>query len=391
MKNRILFVCPTNRWEARERSLLYDIEIALEKGNEVYFYGLKDSPLDKKLYFDSVKKFYHPGLVQTHFFLWPKLKELSKLINDQKLAVVHCYKLNILWPICFFLRGNKDVSVILSQFFELRKNYRVLWHRLLIRRCDLVFVPFEHLVKNVWSRLGVHPRKIEVRPPCLKESEDSSNEGIIFEKFEQFHSIGLYVSDSDKDLKRFQPFINSLKVANDYFNWEKPIKLVFVTEGVWSEKSIHNELKQTVLDQGVEEHIIFYSGGAPTNYIQYFDIWMSSSKGEGLDDLSLLATSLGTPILVPRHPSTSEFFGEYGAVGESFKNNDVREIAKKWEMMLTDPDRYREQIEQSASRIRKNFSINNQKNQYVKAYSKVVGRREAYSERKGSKTPSEGA
>lgn len=393
MKNKILFACPTNRWEARERSLLYDIEIALEQGKTVEFYGLKKSPLDKKINFEGVKKYYHPGLVQTHFFLWPKLNLLSALLNDKDLAVVHCYKLNILWPICFFLRGNHDVSVILSQFFELKKNYRAIWHRLLIRRCDLIFVPFEHLVKNVWSRLGVHPRKIEVRPPCLKEFMDSSEDGsrFIFEKFEQFYSIGIYVTESDKNHKKFLPIINALAVANDHFKWPKPIKLVFVTEGVWSERPIHQKLKQEVLDLGIEEHIVFYSGGAPSSYIQYFDLWMSLYKGEGLDDLALLASSVGTPVLLPRHPSTSEFFGTYGRVGESFKNNDVREIARKWESILSNPDKYRDQIELASSKIRQNHSTRNQKNQYVKAFTKVVGRREAYSARKGPKSPSSGA
>ena len=382
MKKKILFVCPTNRWEARERSLVHDIKIALTRGSEVSFYGLKNSPLDKHLYNEKITKFYHPGLVQTHFFLWPKLKVLSTLLEDEDLALVHCYKLNILWPICFFLRGNKEVSVIHSQYFELKKNYRVLWHRLLIRRCDMIFVPFEHLVKNAWSRLGMPSRKIEVRPPLLTEVDNSREEAVIFDKFEQFYSIGLYVSDSDKSLNKFSSYIKALEVSNEYFNWKKPIKLVFVTEGLWSEKTVYQGLKQRVLDAGVEEHVVFYSGGKPSNYIQHFDLWMSLLKGEGLDDFALMAISIGTPILVPRHPSTVEFFSVYGRVGETYKNNDVREIVRKWERLLSDPDAYQDQIEAASGKIRKEHSYINQENQYLRAYEKVVLRRERYRLRK---------
>lgn len=385
MKKKILFACPTNRWNTRERSLLYDIEVALTNGNDVCFYGLKNSPLDKNITNDNVQKFYHPGLVQTHFFLWPKLKILSSLLEDSQLALVHCYKLNILWPICFFLRGNRDVSVILSQFFELKKNYRALWHRLLIRRCDLIFVPYDYLLKNIWSRLGVHPRRIEVRPPCLTEPSSNSESGIIFEKFEQFYAVGLYVSESDTDIKNFLPYIKALSVANEHFNWKKPIKLVFVTEGPWSEKKVYQSLKQRVLDEGIEEHIVFHSGGSPSNYIQYFDLWMSLPKGEGLDDMALLATSIGTPILVPRHPSAVEFFDVYGQVGESYKHDDVREIARKWELILSKPDWYRDEIEKAAIRIKEKYSGNLQKNQYFAVFERVVKRRERYGHRKDIK------
>lgn len=393
MRDKILFVCPTNRWDARERSLLFDLNIALDKGNTVVFYGLKDSPLDKKINFDNVEKIYHPGLVQTHFFLWPKLRQLIAALDDKKLALVHCYKLNILWPICFFLRGNKDVSVILSQFFEMKKNYRALWHRLLIRRCDLVFVPYDHLVRNIWSRLGTHPRKVEVRSPCLRESNEkvrnvSIEPGLIFEKFEQFYSIGIYVSDSDRELKKFMPMVKALSVANDYFNWKKPIKLVFVTEGSWSEKPVHQKLKQVVLDEGIEEHVVFHAGGAPSSYIHFFDLWMSLLKGEGMDDLALLASSIGTPILVPRHPSTNEFFSNYGKVGETFKNDDVREIVRKWETLLAHPDSYRDAIEGASLRIREHFSHKNQRNQYIAAFKKVVSRRERYRAGRTPQNPS---
>jgi glycosyltransferase involved in cell wall biosynthesis len=388
VKKKILFVCPTNRWEARERSLVHDIKIALARGNDVAFYGLKGSSIDKNLSSFKIKKHYHPGFVQTHFFLWPKLKILSHLLEDDELALVHCYKLNILWPICFFLRGNKEVSVIHSQYFELKQNYRVLWHRLLIRRCDMIFVPFEHLVKNSWSRLGMPSRKIEVRPPLLTEVENKNEESSIFDKFEQFFSVGVYVSDSDKNVKKFSSYIKSLEVSNEYFNWKKPIKLVFVTEGPWSEKTVYQALKQSVLDAGVEEHVVFYSGGKPANYLQHFDLWMSLLKGEGLDDFALMAISIGTPILVPRHPSTVEFFSVYGRVGETYKNNDVREIVRMWEKLLSDPDAYQDQIESASCQIRQDHSYTNQENQYLRAYERVVMRRERYRQRKAESSSS---
>ncbi|MBK24325.1 MAG: hypothetical protein CME70_10045 [Halobacteriovorax sp.] len=388
MRSKILFACPTNRWDARERSLLNDMQIAHEKGNQIVFYGLKNSPLDKKINLENVEKHYHPGLVQTHFFLWPKLRKLISILEDKELALVHCYKLNILWPICFFLRGNKEVSVIHSQFFEMNKNYRALWHRLLIRRCDLIFVPYDHLIRNIYSRLGVHPRKIEVRPPSLKEATSPSKESAIFDKFEQFYSVGLYISDSDRSLKNLKPVIKALSVANEYFDWKKPIKLVFVTEGAWSEKSVYQKLKQAVLEEGIEEHVVFYAGGVPSSYIQYFDLWMSLPKGEGMDDLALLSCSIGTPILVPRHPSTTQFFDEYGRIGESYKNDDVREIARKWETLLSDPEYYRDKIERAAILIRESNSRENQKKQYIAAFEKVVNRREGYRTRRSSQNPS---
>lgn len=382
MKNKILFICPTNRWNTRERSLLYDIENAIDNDNEVLFYGLKGSPVDRRIDSNKVQKYYHPGLVQTHFFLWPKLIRLSALLEDPALNLVHCYKLNILWPICFFLRGNKKVSVVLSQFFELKKNYRGLWHRLLIKRCDLIFVPFEHLVKNLWSRIGVHPRRIEVRTPCLYMGSKESSGKAIFEKFEQFYSIGIYISEADKDVEALYPYLRALIVVNERFKWERPIKLVFVTEGSWNEKVVYLKLKQKILDEGIEEHIVFHSDDHPASYMHYFDLWMSLPSGEGLDDLSLLATSIGTPILAARHPSVVEFYTEYGKIGETYKASDVRDIVRKWELILSKSELYQDEIELAANKIKERYSHKAYKNQYVSSIQKIVARRERYGLRK---------
>ena len=86
------------------------------------------------------------------------------------------------------------------------------------------------------------------------------------------------------------------------------------------------------------------------------------------------------------HFSTSagkaEFFSVYGRVGETYKNNDVREIVRKWERLLSDPDAYQDQIEAASGKSRKEHSYINQENQYLRAYEKVVLRRDRYLLRK---------
>lgn len=121
-RKRAVYICPTDTWGTRERTVLKDALIAMSKGLEPHIYCLKDSFLDLVAKEKNLKVIHHYGKVYTRFFKWYKLIGLGKIVRDDDIAFVHCYHLNFLWPISFFLKSKPEIPLFFTTHREIKKK-----------------------------------------------------------------------------------------------------------------------------------------------------------------------------------------------------------------------------------------------------------------------------
>ena len=158
-----LFVCLSYKWGERERKVISDILCAIEAGASVHLYVLRDSSLAIKAKELNIPVTYHQGAISISFIKWRKLKTIRKLMTNYSVDVVHCYSINVLWPLSYFLKSKPLIPLILSLVKPLRKSYRSFWYRPLSRRIDQVLVTHQDLSENVYGFLGILAPRMLIR------------------------------------------------------------------------------------------------------------------------------------------------------------------------------------------------------------------------------------
>ena len=161
-RNKAIYICPSDLWGARERTVLRDALISKENGLEACIYCLKDSFLDNAAKEKELHVIHHYGKVQTRFFKWYKLFGLGQIVRANDVAFVHCYHLNFLWPLSFFLKSKPEIPLFFTTHREIIKKYTEIYHKTLLSRVDQFFVNSEGLNSNLIVHLDVPPRKIKV-------------------------------------------------------------------------------------------------------------------------------------------------------------------------------------------------------------------------------------
>ncbi len=352
--------------------------MAREAGHTPIIYTLRDSILDIEAKKQKFETLYHTGRVQTSFVRWHKLRNLPSILRSKDIQIVHCYALNFMWPMAFFLRGMPHIPLFLTQSREVKKRYRSFLYRLLSSRIDQVFIPFSPLAKNVKGQLGVPSKKIislgygvdsvksdrseidnlkqtwqkgiEVAPLDGEQAEENPVDT---------WSVGAYVPMHLKDIETLKTIVYATMGMDQKLPESKTIRLIFYNEKNWSETLIYPDLIRFVKDLGVEELIHFYSGVPVETFQQAVDVWLASTAQEQLDDLSIQAIMQGIPILVPRSISSMEIFRLYGPIGESFKRDDPRQLRDQCLKILFEKKHYTRLLKNALPKFQASFGPEN--------------------------------
>lgn len=360
----ILLICLGKNWTSKERATLRDCKIVQQSEQTPILYCFKDSYIDREARSLGIKTIYHQSRSPFDLFKWYKF---SKLIKRMNISLVHCYDIDFLLKISFFMGTAPQIPLVYSLFGELKRSYRAFWRAPFIKRVDMVVVPFSEMEENVWNTVGINPKKVHV---CGAGIEPV----VQIERKRVPHSVAISIKPHVKKFSEISTLINTAfmfqtRGFNDF-------KVFLHYEGSWKDSELHAELKNHVLAYKLEENFIFVDGMSIPEVASQVELWLQLESTGRLEDGMLQALISGTPVLIPRNGVNIELLDTFPSVGESYKIDDVREFKQKLQHIFNNLEGYSEAVSRFRQRLSDEHGIEKYKNGLLAGYIDALGRRE---------------
>ncbi len=391
-RRNAIYICPTNLWGTRERTVIRDALISKEQGLDSWIYCLKDSFLDIAARENDLQVIHHYGKIQTRFIKWYKLFGLGKIVRAEDVALVHCYHLNFLWPLAFFLKSRPEIPLFYTTHREIANKYTEFYHKALLSRVDQFFVSTVGLNANLIVHLDIPPRKIKVlgfgnelievsRTEVSKVKKDLS-----FDK--EVWTVGTFLSSHQTTTENILPLIYAIMGFNQK-NQERKSRLVLICDRNWNQVLIYQELIRLIKDLGSEDDVYFYSGVGLSTFQKSIDVWVSAETSENLEDLAVGAVFQGTPVLIPRTSSAKELIQSWGEVGLTYKAGDARDLRDQLSLLVDKNRKYTRQIGKITEEVMTYNLYDYYESRLSETYQTIFAARQRVSRRRLTKPPSQ--
>lgn len=369
-QQNILYVCPSKYWGTRERMALKDIKIARDVGHNVFLYCLRDSSLHEHAKRENIHCFFHQGKNRIKFRHWYRLGELRSIIKKFDVNIVHCYNLNYLWPLSYFLRKEKYKSLVLTLNRDLKSFYLNFYFRPLVSRIDLVFLPMKEMLESVRGHLNIPPMKMEFIGLGLKVDRT-----VELEKSKEFWDIGLFVGGHEEDASNIMPVLRCLNsLVHGPFS-ERNFKLHLLSDKKWMEFVIFSEVDKFITENNLEDHVEFQRADSVEEYQKNLHLWIAVNPSEALEDYTMTALVNKVPVITPRNPSSMEMIRQLGRVGKTYKSGDARELKNCCVEVLSKSNQYCQNLTFVREQIERMFGGKTYKNQILSLYEKSLNKR----------------
>ena len=320
-QQNILLVCPTNNSGTRERMLLRDAIHLNHIGHNVFVYCYRDSFIDIECKTIGIDCLYHEGREHTKVLHWYKLRKLRGHINKFDVNVVHCYELNFLWPLSFFLKNKPYIALFFTLTYDVHRFYKQFWFRALLSRLDLVFLPAREMIESIHGHLDIPLRKIYFSGLGLKNVE--------FQKVKKkldgsIWNLASWVNEHETNIDNLSVCLEALWSLNIKKEVNKPCYLHLYSMKKWEENIIYQKVLDKIKEYGLENFVKFHHESKIENINA--DIWISYQTASPLEDYSLTAILKGIPVLTPRNSTTQELNRMYGLANQTYFPSDSREL-----------------------------------------------------------------
>ncbi len=327
-KNKILFTIPTLNGGGAERVFVNYIN-SLDASK----YNTNLVLVDKVGVFlellPEYAKIYDLGKKKTRFSFFKLLKTI-KIINPD-LIVSTTNRMNILVLFVSFMISSKvkiclyEPSMPSAQFGEkyLPRYYLVLM-KFLYRRADYIIAQTEDMKSEIINYYNVRIENVLVTINPLDTEFINKN---ITQQDNPYNSnyINVVASGRIREEKGYKFLLKSfVKVINN-----NPRYRLHILGSVGS-KQYMEELKQFIKDNGLQKYVLF--GGFKINpfpYYKFADLFVLSSKWEGLPNVVLEALYLQTPIVVTDCIPYFRKLIKSGKNGFIVKYDDANDFSKK--------------------------------------------------------------
>ncbi|OUR98614.1 hypothetical protein A9Q84_04145 [Halobacteriovorax marinus] len=381
-QQNILYVCLGDSWGTRERMALKDCLIAKETGHNVFLYCLKDSIINLKAKERAIDCLYHSGGLSLNFLKWHRLNDFVQNLSKFDIRLVHCYDLSFLFPASFYLKRRIQIPLVFTFNHEIEKFYKRFWHKSLIRRIDQILLPIKEMADGVHGHLDVPIRKFEYTGlgvcEYLKKSSEHKSSGSWF--------IGCAVGGHEKKIDFLRPIISAVNSLNIKGTLNKKVKLLIYSEKKWEKFLLHKPTKDLIKSLNGNDHIFLEYTDSLVESCLKVDAWVGLDVREPIEDLLLNSILNDTPSIAPRTYATMELFRKRGSLGETYKSGDAREMREKIEKIFKNYKFYCQTITDQKSELIAEFGIEFYKKQLLKAYEKILTKRERLASKRSFKS-----
>lgn len=375
---KIVHLNPTKTWRGGEQQTLYLAKyLQNQKDIKQWIVGTPNSELEKKC--NSLNLPFHRIPIKGEFDIFSAY-QLAKFIKENQIQIVHCHTAKA-----------HTIGLLAKKITKLNHYNFVL---IVSRRVDFSLKKYNLNFLNFFSNFKYFSKDIDhyiaisqnVKNILLKDriSEDKISviySGIDLEKFKT-----KITSTRKKELKKEFQIKNEIVIGNiaalvdhkdhrtllkaiGLLNKEKDLpewKLVLVGDG-----PLYQDLIQLTSELQVQNKIHFAGFRKDVfEILQIFDIFVMSSKEEGLGTSILDAMVYGLPIVATRGGGIPEIVKEnQGGLLSSIKN--AEELALNLKTILTNP-KMRKEFSEFNLRFVKQFSYQNTGEQTLKLYYKLL-------------------
>ncbi|OIQ19764.1 MAG: hypothetical protein BM556_04590 [Bacteriovorax sp. MedPE-SWde] len=372
-QQNILYVCPTESSGTRERMILRDCLLLKEIGHNVFLYCLKDSFLDINSKKHGIDCLYHEGGTHTTFLKWYKLRRLKNYIRKLDVNIVHCYELNFLWPLAYFLRNKHLTPLFFTLNHDVHKFYKKFWYKTLISRLDLIFLPVREMSESIHGHMEIPLRKIYYSGLGLKQVEFHK----VKKKLnESVWNLACWVNDHEKSDEDLSVCFESLWALNMRKKDHKPYHLHIYSNRKWSENILLEKLNKKIQDYKLENYVHFHESSNVFDINA--DIWISYNTKIPLEDYSLVSILKGIPAMMPRNATTQELNRIYGDANVTYKAGDSRELRKSLELLSSSYHDYVGHCEKAKDELWVEHGEDGYKYNLFKIYEKHLNKRRRF-------------
>jgi glycosyltransferase involved in cell wall biosynthesis len=276
---------------------------------------------------------------------------------------LHSSKAHSIGAISVLVGNSTDLVVTRRVMFDIKKSAFSLW-KYRLKAVKKVIAISQAIHSHLLS-YGLPKDKLRKIYSGISLSINSSEDQVsIREEFNIPASQKIVGNVSaltqEKDLFTF------LKVANSVLQKQQNVKFIIFGNG-----HLEDKLKLRSQELGIAEHIIF--AGFRKNVrsvISEFDIFLFTSKTEGLGTSVLDAMVAGTPVVTTDAGGLKEIVTQ-GHDGYIAGVGDVESLAK-WTIKLLNNDSLREKIGHLAKQSVKKFDIKKMGNETILLYDEIM-------------------
>lgn len=291
---------------------------------------------------------------------YKKLKRILKE-NDVDIVLSMGEYPNIL--LALMPKKIKKIARVTNSFSSLNDGFNLV--RILTRyfynKLNVIIVPAEYLKTeldvqfNLTERINTIHNFIDIK----EIHEDKGLEPLSEEGFKRIIHIGQLVEQKDQKL-----LLRAFKeIKEKYSN----VELVIIGKGI-----LERELKKYAEELGLNKNVLFLGWqNDPYKWLKSSDIFMLTSKWEGMPNVLIESMACGCPVVSFDCPSgPSEIITKPGENGVLIPSGDLEKLVNETIRLLSD-DSYRDIIAKNALIRSSDFDIKNIRGQYKKILESV--------------------
>lgn len=373
----ILYIFPSYKWNTKERRSIQDMIQARDHGYNVLLLAYEDSFIATVAKQNDIEVIVYKDFFLNKFSNYHKYVPIRHILKHKIIDIVHFYHSSLLCSLAFQLKGHSKTALTLTQSTFIDKSLKYFWYKPFIARLDSLLLGNKNLLDDAQGNLGLDRKRIEyfgvgIRfESILKEEEIDLN----FELYKNYFLAATYVSPGMHTHVHLSPLLHALKVINLKIPAGVRTKLVLISPLDFQNIDFLPKLMKEIQDLGLEEDVLFVSTKDIVGVITHFDLWISNSSEELIEDHALCALTHEVPVILTRNFCANELLSEYEGVGETYKLLDARELRDKWEKIIMSHNLYLEKTRLYKFFIEREHSFKNYRAQLMSLYSRTIGRR----------------
>lgn len=335
---KVLIVCPSHAYSTIERRALADCEYLRDIGGSPTLYCVKDSTVDKEADQLSLPRIFSRGHKNKNILKLSNFFYLKKIINEGEYDLIHCYHLDSLWAVSFWLLSKPRIPLFLTFNRFIEKKVNGLVKGWLLKRVDKVLT-FNKSTKDIaLNGLEIPKHKIRVIGMGVETTYQYEN------KKEAERFISCFVSENS-DLDNLRTILYSLGPLTKQVQ-DLGISLKLLVHSIKPIKDYYHytEIAEKMNQLDLKSEVIFLPFESISQVIKRSDYFISTAFHEPFNDLEIQSLICRVPTIYPRTAARQNMLSEFTNISESYYFQDARELREAILNLIVNQDSYIESM-----------------------------------------------